>query len=303
MIKTRSLFFLLVSGLIVVCGLLLWFRSSPVESKLFIPTRLENLPADLIIVGQPLKEVEVVVRGRKPLLETFQGEKRFCVLDLSQVEAGLATLAVGESNLPMPKGVSIVRINPASVTLRIEPKRTKTVPVSITFIGSPAPGYKVSLSLVTPSTLRISGPEKALEQIDQLATQPVSLKDVSESFKKEIPLDLPEGVTGATGPGTPLVLVQVNIEENVIVRRFSDIPVESRETTFQVKIAPPVIDIDARGSEKNLARLSETNGIKAYVDLAGLAPGVYVRRPRITLPVGVTLVGAKPEVFTVTIGP
>ena len=303
MTKRRSLLLLLAAGLIVVCGLFFWLRPSPVEIDLFVPTKLENLPAGLVIVGQPLKEVAVTIRGRESALATLREEKRFCTVDLAGVEAGLATLTIGESNLELPRGISIVRINPTSITLRLESKQTKTVPVSITLTDSPAPGYKVSLTLATPSTLRISGPEKTLEQIDQLATQPISLKDVSESFKKEITLDLPEGVTGATGSVTPLVLVQVNIEENVIVRRFADIPVESRNTAFQVKIAPPLMDIEVRGSEKTLAGLSEANAIKAYVDLAGLAPGVYVRRAQITLPVGITLAGAKPEVFTVTIGP
>jgi YbbR domain-containing protein len=299
----RSQFLLLISGLIVVCGLLFWLRSSPVEYNLSVPLKLENLPDNLIIVGQPLKEVEVTVRGRESILKTLLEEKHFCVLDLVHAEAGLSTLAVEESNLVIPKGISIVRINPTSITLRIEPKGIKTVPISITLTDSPAPGYKVSLTLSTPSSLQINGPEKTLERIDQLATQPISLKDVSESFKKEITLDLPEGVTSTTGSGTPLVLVQVNMEENIIVRQFANIPVESRNTAFQVKIAPPRIDIDVRGSEKTLESLSEANGIKVYVDLAGLAPGVYARRPQITLPVGITLIGAKPEVFTVTIGP
>ncbi len=241
-------------GLIIACGLLFWLRSSPVESDLSIPIKLENLPADLIIVGHPLKEVEVTVRGRETALKTLQAEKRFCLIDLADVEASLVTLTVTEFNLPMPKGISIVRINPTSITLRIERKQTKTVPVNIALTDSPAPGYKISLTLATPSTLRISGPEKVLEQIDQLATQPISLKDVSESFKKEITLDLPEGVTSAAGSANPLVLVQVNMEENIIIRRFADIPVESRNTAFQVKIAPPMIDIDVRGSEKALAK-------------------------------------------------
>lgn len=303
MTTQRSLFFFLASILIIGYGLFYWLRPSPVESDLFLPIRLENLPSDLIIVGQLPKEVAVTVRGRGPSLKTLRMEKRFCALDLGHVEAGLATVPIGESNLEMTKGVSVVRINPSSITLRIERKRTKTVPVSITLTDSPAPGYKVSLTLATPSAMMISGPEKALEQIDQLATQPISLKDVSESFKKEITLVLPEGVTGITGAFTPLVLVQVNIEENVIVRRFSGIPVESRSTAFQVKIEPPAIDIDIRGSEKALGNLSVTNDIKAYVDLAGLAPGVYARRAQIALPVGISLTGAKPEVFTVTIGP
>lgn len=277
-----------------------------VKSVLSLFTRYENLSDDLIIVGQPISEVEIHVEGRRSSLRTFLEEEHACVFDLSNISAGLTTLSINESNIVPPSGVSILRINPTSITLRVEARQTKTVPVDITLIDSPAAGYRVSLARVTPSTIFIRGPEKNIESIDQLATQPISLKDVSESFKTEIALDLPEDVTvgGHTASDTPLVVVEVNIEENIIVRRFTAIVVEGRNAVYPVRITPPVVDIDVRGPENRLDQLSADDDIRAFVDLSGLAPGVYARRAQIdNLPVGTTLAGAKPEVFSVTVGP
>jgi YbbR domain-containing protein len=151
--------------------------------------------------------------------------------------------------------------------------------------------------------VQIVGSEKALAQIDQLVTRPVSVKDISESFKKEIAVDLPSGVK-ISGTGTSLVTANVSIEENVIVRRFEAVPVESRNTVLPVKITPPSIDIDVRGPENTLSSLSVGDDIKAYIDLEGLAPGIYARSVSIplNLPVGTTVAGYDPKVFTVTIG-
>lgn len=300
---TKKLILLLFPGLflLVAFGVFLWHYASFVESELSVPVVFENLSKDLIIVGQAPKEVEVLVRGQKLVLEAFSEQKPTCTLDLARATAGLVTLSVGESNLQFPGGVSIVQIEPESFTLRLEPKLTKTVPVVVSLTDNPAPGYRVSLTLVTPSSMQIVGSEKALAEIDQLATWPVSIKDVSESFKKEIALDLPNGVS-IGGAGKTFVTAQINIEENVVVQRFENIPVEGRNSEFPVKITPPDIDIEVRGPENDLASLSVGNDIKVYIDLKDLSPGVYVRRPQFSLPPGSSYVAVDPEVFTVTIG-
>ncbi len=282
-------------------GLLLWRSASSVESELNVPVIIENLPGNLIIVGQPPKEVEVIVTGQKLVLDAFLEQEHACVLDLTGASAGLTTLPVEESNLQFPAGISIVQMEPTSFTLRIEPKLTKTVPVVVSLTDTPATGYRVTLTLATPSSLQIVGSEKTLAQIDQLSTRPVSVKDASESFKKEIAVDLPSGVSVGSA-GASLVTAQINIEENVVVRRFENIPVEGRNTEFPVKITPPDIAIDVRGPENDLAGLSAGDDIKVYVDLKDLSPGVYVRRAQFSLPPGSSYVAADPEVFTVTIG-
>jgi len=272
-----------------------------VESELNVPVAFKNLPDDLIIVGQPPKEIEVLVRGQKLVLAAFLEQKHVCTVNLAQASSGLVTLPIGESNLQFQGNISIVRMEPTSFTLRIEPKLTKTVPVVVSLTDNPAPGYRVSLTLAVPSSLQIVGSEKVLAGIERLSTRPVSVKDASESFKKEIAVDLPNGVSLGNA-GTSLVTTQINIEENVVVHRFENIPVESRNTLFPVKISPPEIDIDVRGPENDLASLSVGDDIKVYVDLKDLSPGVYVRRAQFSLPPGSSFVAADPEVFTVTIG-
>lgn len=300
---TIKRFFLLFAALcfLLSLGLLLWRYASSVEAELSVPVSLENLPDDLIVVSQPPKDVEVSIQGQKLVMAAFLEEEHACRLDLTRATVGLFTIPVAESDLLFPENVSISQIKPTSFTLRIEAKLTKTVPVVVTLTDNPAPGYKATLTLATPSYLQIVGPKKVLDEIEELATRPVSIEGASESLKKEIAIDLPSGVnTGGAAKG--LVTAQINIEENVIVRRFENIPVEGRETVLPVTITPPDIHIDVKGTENDLAGLSVGNDIEVYVDLKDLSPGVYVRRAQITLPVGSTLVAATPEVFTVTIG-
>ena len=62
--------------------------------------------------------------------------------------------------------------------------------------------------------------------------------------------------------------------------------------------------IPQRGSTRigcQFDKLDNEKGIHVYVDLKSLKPGVYIRRATITLPVKTTLIGVKPEIFTVKI--
>jgi YbbR domain-containing protein len=287
--------------LLTLAGSFLWRDETSAEVDLNIPFTYVNLPQDLIVDGQPLKEMEIRIKGSKTLLKTYSEQKHSCILDLAHATAGVITLTPDESDLQLPPGISTVQMSPTSVTLRIEPKQVKMIPVAVALSDSPAAGYRVALTMATPSTLQVVGTRKNISRIEQLATRPISIKDASESFKKKIAVELPSGVS-IGGGGSPLVTAQINIEEKVVVRLFEDIPVEGRNTVFPVKISPPNINIDVRGPENDLSDLTFRDDIKAYVDLESLPPGVYVRRAQFTLPVGSTYVGTDPEVFTVTIG-
>ena len=301
MTRISRLLILLSLCLFLLIWLILRQYQTPVETEVNIPIAYANLPPDLIISGQPLNEVEVRIKGQKTILKAFAEQKHSCTLDLAHAAVGLVTLSLDKSNLRFPAGISTVHIEPTSVTLRVEPKQIKTVPVVVTLVDSPTSGYRVALTLASPSTMQIIGAEKNLAPMDRLATRPISINDVSESFKKEIAVDLPNGVTIGSG-GSPLVTVQINIEENVVIRHFENIPVAGRNTVFPVKITPPDISINVRGPENDLNNLLAGNELEVHVDLKDLSPGVYVRRAQISLPVGTTLVAADPEVFTVTIG-
>ena len=54
-----------------------------------------------------------------------------------------------------------------------------------------------------------------------------------------------------------------------------------------------------RGPVNTIKRLAQGNGIRVYVDLKGLKPGMYIHPAVIDPPLNTTLLEAKPEVFTV----
>lgn len=289
-------------ALFVCLGLLaafLWPGPVTDEMDLFVPLSLQNLPPHIAISNPAVNGLEIRIRGPKNALALLAKSPPHCQLDLSDIRTGVENIPIRPEQIPIPPGISVVSIAPETITLWVERKITKTLPVSITFTGTPLSGYQVSNATAQPATIVVSGPEKILTPLSWAATKPIALDGEFESFKKEIALELPEVLEIL--PNKPVIVAQINIEEKVIVRTLEKIQVEGRNTAYEFTITPPTINIDVKGTEKLLNRLVAEKTIAVSVNLDGLKPGVYVRRAVIDLPVETTLAGVEPEIFTVTI--
>lgn len=281
------------------CFIFLWPRSTVLETNIFIPVEIERIPGGLALSTPPLKGIDVRVRGPKYILENLPSLKLRYMLDLSGSEIGVRSIPVNRERIPFPKEVSIKKTTPTFLTIRFEKQIRKNVPVVIAILGKPAAGYFVADTMPKPATIALKGPESILGAIEQVTTKPIDVNGLSESFKKEIALDLSEGLQIEATSG--IVLSEIFIEEKIDVREFADIPVEGKNTPYVYTITPPAIHIQVKGPENILEKLSTGNGLNVYVDLKELKPGVYVRCATINLPLKTSLAGVKPEIFTVKI--
>jgi len=175
----------------------------------------------------------------------------------------------------------------------------KKVPVTVSVLGTPVSGFLVADAVAKPSFVTLRGPENVLGPIENANTKPIDVSGLSEPFKKEIALDLAEGIDIASP--LEIVLAEILIEEQIVTKIFQGIPVEGKDTPYLYTVTPPSIDIEVKGPVNILEKLYSNNGIKVYVDLKALEPGVYEKYAAMALPVKTTLVGVNPEIFTVEI--
>jgi len=269
------------------------------EAEFFIPVEISGIPSKLTVTGSHLKGIEVRVRGPKSALETFAKLKPKYLLDLSGAGVGVKTIYFDKNRIALPKGVTIIQISPELLTVRIEREIKKELPVIISFSGKPASGFIVAGAVTKPSSAVLRGPQNILGPMEKVLTKPIDIKGMSESFKKEIALDLAEDLEVISA--SKVVFAEILIEEKIAAKIYHDIPVEGRDTQYRYSVSPPGVNIEVKGPVNLLEKLYAEKGIKVYVDLKGLKPGMYVRRASIALPLKTTLVGAEPEIFTVKI--
>ena len=283
---------------LVSCFFLLWHDSPFHETDIFIPIDFGKIPDGLSIIDPPLKGIEVRIRCPESLVKTLSEIKSRYLLDLSDINEGVNNIPIRKDGIKLPSGISIINITPSFLTVKVEKELKKELPVIVSFSGKPATGF-FTYAVTRPSSVMLKGPENILGPIEKIFTKPIDVNGLSESFKKEIALDLPECLDIISFSG--IILAEVFIEEQIVAREFKNIPVKGKDSTYTFSITPPAIDIEIKGPVNLLEKFYQENGLEVCVDLKGLKPGVYVRRASIVLPVKTILVRVKPEIFTVKI--
>jgi YbbR domain-containing protein len=278
---------------------LLWPYLSVQETDIFIPVDSEKIPEGLIITNGPFAGIEVHVRGPKSIIRTLSDLKIRYAIDLSGVNIGVNVIPIHQTQIPLPDGISISKINPGSITVKVENEIKKKLPVFILLNGKPAKGFVVAGTEAKPSSVILRGAEDTLSRMDKVSTKPVKIKGLSFSFKKEVALDLVENLKLVDA--SRIIFVNVFINERLATKTFENIPVQGDGSLYVYRIAPPVITIKVKGPANMVDKLHGSNGIQVYVDLKGLEPGVYNKRATITLPIKTTLIDAIPEIFKVEI--
>lgn len=278
---------------------LLWPYVSIQEADVFIPVDTEKIPEGLIITNAPFTGIEVHVRGPKSIIRTLSDLKIQYTIDLSAVNIGVNIIPIQQARIPLPNGISILKINPDSITVKVENEIKKKLPVKISLTGKPAKGFMVVGAEAKPMSVTLRGSEDTLGRMDKVLTKPINIKGFSDSFKREVTLDLVENLKLVDS--SKIILATVIINEQLTTITFDNIPVQGDGSLYVYRITPPVITIKVKGPVNVIEKLYGNNGVQVYVDLKGLKPGIYNKRATITLPVKTTLIDATPEIFIVKI--
>lgn len=297
--RSRWVRWLILPLLLAAATAALISRTEKQEMEIAIAVTIDNLGEDLLLMDAPRLSVKLLVSGTPSALETFDPQKTFCRLDLSGLGEGTHPISVHPSDIGLAKGVSISALLTPSLTIRLEPVSQKTVGVIAMIEGHPAPGFAVTAVALTPNRIVLKGTATMLAAIDTVKTRPINLEGASESFKKEVPLSLPETI--AVAPPLRIVVAQIEVKERTITRVLEHILVSGKGTSADHRIHPETITLTVSGPEA-LVKAIETNPTFAVtVDLDGLPPGTHSLKAAINLPVQATLVRVSPERFSVTI--
>lgn len=267
------------------------------QEELLIPVEPTALPPGLALAATLRKNVEIRVKGSRSAVSDLSSRNIVYRLDLSGVRTGIQTIQLQKEAVSLPANVSIEAFNPSYITVQIDRRMEKRLPVVLDLVGRPTAGFYLADSEAIPPTAVISGPESLLAPLAAVRTQPIEIGGATGTFQRKVPLDLPELVTADSA--SQLVTAGIVIEEQVEIRVMAGLPITGVGTPYTYRITPPSLDLTLKGPARVLDKLRSENGIKVYVDLKGLAPGVHRERATISLPVTLTMVAVTPERFTV----
>ncbi len=247
-----------------------------------------HLPRGRALVQKPPKvQVQISGKGSQILkLRSLAGDITRRIPDTLTTSTYAIYLDPAEVELALPKGadVRVMEIRPSLITLALDSVARKDVRIvsRVTVALDSAQVLHGGLSM-TPTTVRLVGPEQALEAIDSVTTVPTEITNVSGAFTREVPIDTaPLGIVRLTPR-------QVTVSGNMGViaeRSFAGIPVESGAgaiTSFIV--TPPRVSVTVRGPEERVQALTR-DSLRVVAQISGSSGGVA--RITVIAPRGIT---------------
>ena len=283
-------------ALIIAVGL--WLAGHrDIERSIEVPVEFRNIPGDLMVMDNRVDFVVLRVTGPRTLVSTIDADELKLFLDLTAVKPGTVSYPLGGSSFNIPRGVTVARITPPVIHLRMEPVIRLTLPVSVRLSGKPAAGFRIAQTTVQPPRVTVRGPAEEVRRLTSVETVPVDLKETR---------GVPKRLVRLATDGKPLtfssdqVEVTVTLEEEQANRDFSQLEIGTKDYKGTYTISPKTIFLRVSGA-KNLIDKLQLNSTNVFVNLQGLAVGDHNLPPQFDLPNGVKVVEHRPTMIRVKI--
>lgn len=284
-------------ALVITMGL--WYAVTAARAPATIRLRAVPLefflPEGVEIGNEPIDEIDVVLEGSQGKLAEINARNIVARADVTSLRTGDRVLRLTDRNVTMdlPPGIRIVDITPRSVTLKLEPLVELDLPVEVRLEGSLPEGFAVRGVQVTPAAVRVRGPESHVRAAERVYTETILLEGQRESLTlPQTAVDVPDR---KVTPLTASVAVRVEIAEEQIERRFTNVPVLSFAGGQAV---PESAGLNLRGP-RSLVEALRPEDVRLVLELREDGTAV----PRLSLPPNlagrIELISTTPDTFTV----
>ncbi|MDQ6980832.1 MAG: CdaR family protein [Ghiorsea sp.] len=142
--------------------------------RMDVALQVRNVPADMVIVNDLPDQVSVTISGLQAQLNALDAKSLFVSVDASSLSMpGVIEQALDVETIDLPVGLKIEKIQPDSVQLQVDHIVTRILDVVPAF--DLPQGWEVHHVVVTPSIVKLSGPEVWLSTLNKVDTVAVRL--------------------------------------------------------------------------------------------------------------------------------
>jgi YbbR domain-containing protein len=200
--------------------------------RMDIALQVRDVPADMVIVNDLPDQVSVTISGLQAQLNALDTKNLFVSVDASSLNMpGVIEQALDVETIDLPVGLKVEKIQPDSVQLQVDHIVTRTLDVVPAF--DLPQGWEVQHVVVTPSIVKLSGPEVWLSTLNKVDTVAVRLPLNVGLF------DVQAELVPLSGQGIHLLEKDLSIrirgELSHIDDTVEDVPVVSEQKSVEEK--------------------------------------------------------------------
>ncbi len=227
-IHTLGVRFLLALAISVTLWVLFTAEQNPVREDFFdaeIPVETSRLGDGLVVSRIAPQTVRLRIAAPRDIWESLTADNFRIVVDLYAVGVGLHELPLATEGAD--SRIRIIAAEPNTVTVAVEQRMEKEVPVRVDLAGSPPLGYQFQTPELLPDVVMVIGPASKVELVDAALVE-VEIGNAPSTVnvtQRVTPRDAQGEDVSGVQLDPPVVQVTVPIEQ---VRTEKDVPVRVR---------------------------------------------------------------------------
>ena len=286
--------------------LLLFHRVTTLSERFFsVPLDVSTAPGLAVASSFP-KTVRITLRGAGdaifPILE--EDVEASVSLD-SHKTPGIYRAEVKVDRKGTAQGVEPleIRVEPPTITFTLEPLMERRVVVTPDLKGTPAYGYELVQSGVSPENVTIRGAKSRVQSVASLATEEIDLTGRTSSFAARVKLLVPNPLVKVSGDG--MADFHATIQEATVRHQFDGVVISPFDLsphlalrappgTGEIKVQGTQLAVDALRPE-DLRLLLEAGSVRRA--------GTYTLSTRADPVAGVMVLDWDPKEVTVVVTP
>ncbi len=233
--------------------------SQTYNQVLSIDVVYENLPQNKIFNQKPIStiDVEIQATGFRIFTSGFsQGKIKFSLANLTKKNNGkyylLTNLKSNKIDKQLSSGLNFKTVVQDTIHFDLGDLETKKVPVIPDLSVNYELGFDTRKITVSPDSVLISGTEDILKDINQVKLKPLTLTNVSENYKSNLDILLPNKKVKISHNK-----VSLSIDVDKYTEGEFDIPVMIKNATEKITIYPKKVKIIFKISLKDFNKVTE----------------------------------------------
>lgn len=160
------------------------------------PRLIGALAGQMVLGRVEVRPQAVTVSGPQSVLDSV--DKVLAPLDIKERAPAFSVSAKLVLQGPDGNDMKSLTVEPAQVNVagNLEPGVvTRVVDVKATMTGNLPEGTLLRRVVTEPAKIELQGPKEVLDKIANIMTEPVALNGITRDVAREVPLQLPQGVT------------------------------------------------------------------------------------------------------------
>jgi hypothetical protein len=284
--------------------LLLFHRVTTLTERFFSVPLDVSTPAGLAVASAFPKTVRITLRGAGdaifPILE--EDVEASVSLD-SHHTPGVYRAEVKVERKGTAQGVEPleIRVEPQSITFTLEPLTEKRVMLNPDLKGTPAYGYELVQSGISPQNVVIRGAKSRVQSVTSLDTEEIDLTGRTGSFASKVKILLPNTLLKIAGEAA--ADFRATIQEATVQHSFDGVVVAPFDLSphLALKTEPAPGSVKVQGTQLAVDAIHPEQ-LRLLLDLGGVRRvGTYTLQTRLDALPGVMVLDWSPREVTVDI--